>query len=762
MRVASIILSIGTGLIASAASAAITLIGPTTIPLNPLLNPTHAAVADVDGNGVVDIVVSCRDVTGRMAFLRGIGGGLFAPPEIIEVGAPTDWVEVRDIDGDGTPDLLGAVRSNHGRIALLRGLGGGQFAAPTMTLAERNPAGMIVRDLNADGALDVALVNYTSGSVEIWLGDAAGNFHQSQFVAAQPWATAIAFPFSILAADFDGDGDLDLATASIGGGAVAMLRNDGSGHFAQGQSFRVPTVGEESVAIANIAASDIDRDGDIDLLSNGLLLNSPNVTVVWVNDGTGKFAEKLVRAGGAEGYSWTVNTGDMDGDGDDDVLMGSALPGRLTIAEVDGNASGSFVQLSTRLGGSFLRDMTIIDIDNDGDRDVVAVDIAMHTVMIYRNTAGGVAGDGDAPPSGTLPSFRSAAAATQWLASWQDEEGSLAGAIPAFCGAGAGLCEEPHDTPGCVRTLCCEAVCKFNPLCCEIAWDQACVDAEDQLCDDFNCPSAGACDAFHAGPGCQDEACCGFLCEFDPFCCYGIWDSVCAREATTLCGAEPCSIGHDSSAIVLDEICYQRLDEGCNKVGSGSTAALCGQVFESTISTESTRDTDWFSTGSLACGGATATIETEFPMTALVVRGPCDGPLQLRAMLELDACSSGSLAIEPPSQDPNQEWIVISAANADRPFRSAFPCDVADPNAPPPDPDDPPYVPSFFGLHYRVSFAPRALAGDINGDGFVDGLDLTTLLSGWGSSGDADIDGNGVVDGADLATLLSNWGAGSP
>ena len=48
-------------------------------------------------------------------------------------------------------------------------------------------------------------------------------------------------------------------------------------------------------------------------------------------------------------------------------------------------------------------------------------------------------------------------------------------------------------------------------------------------------------------------------------------------------------------------------------------------------------------------------------------------------------------------------------------------------------------------------------AADLNGDGFVNGADLATLLSQWGGPGDADLNGDGTVDGTDLAQLLANW-----
>ena len=53
----------------------------------------------------------------------------------------------------------------------------------------------------------------------------------------------------------------------------------------------------------------------------------------------------------------------------------------------------------------------------------------------------------------------------------------------------------------------------------------------------------------------------------------------------------------------------------------------------------------------------------------------------------------------------------------------------------------------------------QPIPGDLDGDGFVNGVDLAILLGAWGNTngGREDIDGNGIVDGADLAILLGNW-----
>ena len=58
----------------------------------------------------------------------------------------------------------------------------------------------------------------------------------------------------------------------------------------------------------------------------------------------------------------------------------------------------------------------------------------------------------------------------------------------------------------------------------------------------------------------------------------------------------------------------------------------------------------------------------------------------------------------------------------------------------------------------RISGEPEKIAGDINGDGEVNGQDLAQLLGAWGSDDpDADLNGDGLVNGQDLAELLGSW-----
>ena len=67
---------------------------------------------------------------------------------------------------------------------------------------------------------------------------------------------------------------------------------------------------------------------------------------------------------------------------------------------------------------------------------------------------------------------------------------------------------------------------------------------------------------------------------------------------------------------------------------------------------------------------------------------------------------------------------------------------------------------SVFNISVNAAGIPSSVLGDINGDGHVTGMDLTYLLSGWGTAdAAADINHDGIVGGMDLAVLLTNWGA---
>jgi hypothetical protein len=170
-------------------------------------------------------------------------------------------------------------------------------------------------------------------------------------------------PNKIVVGDIDGDGDLDLLTTStdlsgsVGVGLVSIRLNDGLGLFSGVNN--VP-VGQSATGIA---LGDVDGDGDLDILVTDGDANTVNVRL---NNGNGVFSgTQSVNVGNAP---TDVAIGDLDGDGDLDLVASNG--GGATVSVRVNNGNGQFSgTLNVALGGSVVA-VALGDADNDGDLDI--------------------------------------------------------------------------------------------------------------------------------------------------------------------------------------------------------------------------------------------------------------------------------------------------------------------------------------------------------------------------------------------------------
>ena len=133
-------------------------------------------------------------------------------------------VALADLDGNGLLDILATVPSIHAVVVYLS-QGGGGFTGPTFSPAGASPAAMTTTDMDLDGHADVIVTNPTTGRVNVLLGAGDGTLGAPEdFRVGQR-------PIDIVAADFDDDGDPDLAVAcSIGGHVTVLLNNSALPH----------------------------------------------------------------------------------------------------------------------------------------------------------------------------------------------------------------------------------------------------------------------------------------------------------------------------------------------------------------------------------------------------------------------------------------------------------------------------------------------------------------------------------------------------
>jgi hypothetical protein len=178
-------------------------------------------------------------------------------------------------------------------------------------------------------------------------------------------------------ADFNGDGGLDLIFDSSEHGGEVWLNQLGTLTFTPtGQ-----TLG--AFSIQSMAVGDIDGDEDIDVLVGSDNLGANAQIKVWTNDGTGMFTATGHLIGAT--LPGAIALGDLDGDEDVDVFVARVanLPNQVWL----NNGSGQFTNSGQALGAAHSTDVALGDLDGDEDLDAFVVDSNVNTVW-FNNGSG--------------------------------------------------------------------------------------------------------------------------------------------------------------------------------------------------------------------------------------------------------------------------------------------------------------------------------------------------------------------------------------
>jgi hypothetical protein len=262
-----------------------------------------------------------------------------------------------------------------------------------------NTLALAVADLDGDGDLDLITAN-ESGSITAWRNPGQswiGGWPAQRIETKE-------LPVDVAAADLDADGDVDLAVAHVGGPTI--LQNDGTpfdGVWASRQ-FQAGTVGK-------VAIADLNDDGRLDLVTGGGLpwWSEPSESrwvTVWYaparpfDQGWGSIRAEL-----AYYTVLSLDTGDLDNDGDLDVVFGTThappvgdvnhpvpreeWPDAYQIRALrnDGGSNWTAFDLgrdpkSSTLAfvdyhgfwGADVTDVDLEDLDRDGDLDILATE----------------------------------------------------------------------------------------------------------------------------------------------------------------------------------------------------------------------------------------------------------------------------------------------------------------------------------------------------------------------------------------------------
>ena len=250
--------------------------------LTNLVRPVHTSIAELERAGEQDLIVcSFGNIAGRMSWYAPQDSGKYTEHTLVE--RPGSLLSrIVDVDHDGKPDIVVLTAQGKEGIFLYRNQGQGQFVE--QPLIQQPPVWGYVyfefADFNGDGYPDILTANGDLGDfvcppkkyhgIRIYLNDGKWNFKES-------WFFPLNGAFKAVAADFDGDGDLDIAAMSYFPDydkspeeSFVFLENQGTKGKLDFKPHTFPDSARGRWLTMDVG--DLDGDGDLDIVLGGAYL----------------------------------------------------------------------------------------------------------------------------------------------------------------------------------------------------------------------------------------------------------------------------------------------------------------------------------------------------------------------------------------------------------------------------------------------------------------------------------------------------------
>lgn len=294
---------------------------------------------------------------------------------------------VRDLDGDGKHDLAIAGRDPDDRLLIYKGNGLGGFTPFQTLVAEGFTDWLEFGDVDGDGIIDI--VSAWRGDlprVVVYRGLGGGQFAAPMVVAGIELGVG-RDPEGIAIGDFDRDGDLDVAVSSYISQSFEIFANNGAFAFERAQRVRCAQYLGGYGFPRMIEAGDIDGDGDLDLVANQL----GGGRIVVIRNVDGRFTRAVEYRGPQIGNErpgiTAVHLADIDGDGDLDIYAPAlVLESTQKIVWFRNDGVGRFAERVIGEGPSsgYVFSMKLADLDTDGDLDMICGSALPGLLSVHR------------------------------------------------------------------------------------------------------------------------------------------------------------------------------------------------------------------------------------------------------------------------------------------------------------------------------------------------------------------------------------------
>ena len=368
--------------------------------------PLRFTLADFNEDSYLDIAIllARRDTIttglGQLRVFLGDGLGDFHSPRTFGTGPTTHDLHALDMNGDNRLDLL-TTDTILNEVGIILGRGDGTFETDERFPTKTHPRVVAVTDLDDDQALDLVITNLESDNISILLGNGDATFQQQRIIAGPR------IPRAMLLEDINEDNDLDLLVTSIGQSAVFVYLGDGAGTFGPATSFSVRRLGELRASVPrSIAVGDLDADGNLDIVTGN---SGTDSIAILLGDGDGSFDGPTEIT--AANFPLAVKLADINHDNLlDAVFVSTRDPdndsdnAQAWLGTLLGNGDGTFVTPGRLLrAGAAPRDLVLGHLDGDANVDAVVVDQGSGKVFLYWGQASGLFTGADSVITGPTP-----------------------------------------------------------------------------------------------------------------------------------------------------------------------------------------------------------------------------------------------------------------------------------------------------------------------------------------------------------------------
>ena len=335
-------------------------LNPVVTPLPSLASPSHLIAVDLNGDKVLDLVTADLALS-DMQVLIGKGDGTYLAPVGYPGGYGVTALDAADMDGDGRTDVVvGNNFSNDLLVSFGDGAGHLSVGPPSYPTKGNVSVTLDADDFTGDSVKDLVVANRNSSNLSIFIGKPDGTFQDAQLLPTSK------FPTDVALGHFNADAPVDLAVPSEDDNNILPMLGTGAGTF----TAQTPIPIGQGTFTRFIATGRFNNDAFDDLaMTSGYF---QGFVSVFLGKGDGTFQTPVYYT--TSPYSSYLRTFDVDGDGKLDLLVGSKdLPvGVVEVLYGDGaGVFGAPARLSTFGFATEIESYDVADLDKDGKPDLV-------------------------------------------------------------------------------------------------------------------------------------------------------------------------------------------------------------------------------------------------------------------------------------------------------------------------------------------------------------------------------------------------------